>query len=173
MTITIDPTEEMLMFDLETRSTDIQNGSIAQIGAVKFSIEGGVIDQFSVNIKHDSRFHISEDTMKNFWGKQPKHILESVFSNQVDFVSALTSFSYWLGPYFKKIVWSHGKEFDVGMLNNYYKVADMTYPFNYPRTADTRTVFLLAGVSPTAANTHNAVEDCLNQIKLLREVIGG
>ena len=171
MTVIINPDEEMMMLDLETRSTDIQNGSIAQIGAIKFTLNGGIIDEFSINLKHDPRFDISESTMKEFWAKQPQEVRESVFGNQVHFEEALREFDNWIGKkWFYKIVWSHGKEFDICMLNNYFKVAGILWPFNHPRTLDTRTIFAVAGIN-TYSNSHNALEDCRNQIKLLQDAL--
>ena len=171
---TFDNKTLMVMLDLETRSTK-QNASIAQIGACAFTVQDGPTDQkFLINVAEDSRFHVSEDTML-FWKKQKMEVRESVFSNPVSVEEAIDKFEQWIRSIsdnpFSIFVWSHGKEFDMGILQNAFVVLDKRFPIGYPYLMDTRTLFNVAGVDHKAGNTHNALEDCLNQIKVLREIL--
>ena len=172
---TFDNKTRMLMVDLETRSTNKKNASIAQIGAAIFSVDEGYVgEKFLINVIDDPRFHVSEDTML-FWKKQPMNVRESVFSNPISVDDSIHQFDSWLRSKFefpyKTFVWSHGKEFDFPILQNAYEVLDKRFPIGYPYLMDTRTLFNVAGVDHKAGNTHNALEDCLNQIKVLREIL--
>lgn len=172
---TFDDKTRMLMIDLETRSTNKKNASIAQIGAAIFTISDGFVgEKFLMNLADDTRFHVSEDTML-FWKKQPMSVRESVFSNPTSVNDSILSFDSWLrskfeAPY-KTFVWSHGKEFDFPILENAYEVVGLRFPLGYPYLMDTRTIFNMANIDHKQGNNHNAVDDCLNQIECLRKCL--
>ena len=71
-------------------------------------------------------------------------------------------------------IWSNGATFDIPIIKAAYENCDLAAPWQYWNEYDTRTIFWLAKYkgSPTrGVNTHSALEDSLNQVRLIQEAI--
>jgi exodeoxyribonuclease VIII len=162
-----------VMIDLETMSTE-SNASIASIGAVKFTIEEGVLDTFYCTVdvadckKHG--LHISPDTVK-WWSKQPKQVLEALRENNVSLQEALTQFSKWYGST-QYPTWGCGSDFDNVIIENAYKAIRMVRPWNAWKNRCYRTIreVIVVPMNEREGTYHNALDDALYQTKHLLKI---
>ena len=181
-----------IMVDLETLSTD-SNAVILTIGAVPFGRDGTLImgDDFyfyervdlkSYNKYKNNEFSCNWDTLI-WWLKQDKDPLDEAFligprypiwDVLQDFVNWISIVCKTVGDY-KVNIWSHGKDFDVVVLQSGFKVCNIECPWKFWDTRDTRTLYALAGVDmrnisvPEGYKAHNAVGDCFKQIEGVRQ----
>lgn len=162
-----------VMIDLETMSTE-SNASIASIGAVKFSIEEGVIDTFYCTVDvADCKLHglhISADTIK-WWGRQPKEVLEMLRKDNMSLTDALTKFSVWYGST-QYPTWGCGSDFDNVILENAYKAVNMVRPWNAWKNRCYRTIreVIKLPEAERAGTYHNALDDALHQTHHLLKI---
>ena len=181
-----------IMVDLETLSTD-SNAVILTIGAIPFSGAGELImgDDFyfyecvdlkSYNKYKNNEFSFNWDTLI-WWLKQEKEPREEAFliGPRHAISDVLQDFVNWIGIVCKELndnrinIWSHGKDFDVVVLENGFKVCNIECPWKFWDTRDTRTLYALAGVDmrnisvPAGFKAHNAVGDCFKQIEGVRQ----
>jgi len=167
-----------LMIDIET--LDKKNTAcIVSIGACEFDIntgERGKEFYQVIEIEPNENQTISIDTML-WWMKQSKEA-QSVFSEKQEKFSleeALDSFKYCFGNDKKDFefdkyerIWSKGN-FDIPILENAFDSLDFKTPWKYWQICDMRTVNRLAGIKFKKENSHNALEDCYNQVNQLVE----
>ena len=167
-------TEIQCMLDGETLSTKM-TAAVVSIGAVKFTVDDGIIDRFKVNICAKSckehGLHFSKDTI-DWWAKQPKEAREAWQKDPVSLPEALSLFNEWYGT--KSITtWAKGaKVFDIPILENAYAAAGLTQPWRYPQIADYRTLLLFCNVDDRKLKeagtvAHDALTDCEQQVKVL------
>jgi len=159
-----------LMVDIETLSTK-PTALITQIGACYFDrYTGEVGKKFCGNISIqnglDLGFSVDGKTIE-FWLNQEGH---SFLDNPSDLVVVLSGLSYFAKGCDR--VWAHAT-FDFPILHNAYDVLGMKLPFPYWSTRDIRTLVDLSGVVPPKSSpeekTHNALEDCIRQVKYCTE----
>lgn len=166
-------TEINVMIDLETMSTE-SNASIASIGAVKFSIEEGVIDTFYCTVDvADCKLqglHISADTIK-WWSRQPKEVLEMLRKDNLSLKDALTKFSVWYGTT-QYPTWGCGADFDNVIMENAYKATEMRRPWSAWKNRCYRTIREVIKLSEDErqGTYHNALDDALHQTKHLLKI---
>ena len=105
-----------VMIDLETMSTR-SNAAICSIGAVKFTIESGIIGTFYCTIEAQScknyGLHFSKETIE-WWMRQNKEALKALTTNCIPLEDALTKFKEWYG---EKSLFSWRK---VGMTSSHH-----------------------------------------------------
>ena len=179
------------MVDLETLGTD-SDAIILTIGAIPFSPDGTVLvdeDEYfyekvhlpSYNIYKNKEFSVDWGTLL-WWLKQDPEPLREAFLDQPRYPIwvVMKDFLNWLeiiGKMFgdRKInMWSHGKDFDVVLLQNAFKVCGLECPWKFWESRDTRTLYALTGVDtrnismPEGFKAHNAIGDCLKQIEGMR-----
>lgn len=166
-------TEINVMIDLETMSTE-SNASIASIGAVKFSIEAGVLDTFycTVNVANCKQhgLHISTDTV-NWWSRQPKEVLKMLRENNLSLQDALSQFSVWYGTK-QYPTWGCGSDFDNVIMENAYKSVNMVRPWNAWKNRCYRTIREVIKIpeAPRVGTYHNALDDALHQTDHLLKI---
>lgn len=155
-----------LMVDIETLGTR-KDSVITQIGACYFDrVTAEIGDTFLINISID-------DCLKNglrvdggaikFWLEQP--------GERVTFLKAPVGLSSGLGKFreFSRdcdTVWSH--PFDMRILDDAYRVLGQSMHPNYRKHRDIRTLVDLAKLpynKPDKPKDHNALNDCLYQVK--------
>ena len=167
-----------LMIDIETLSTS-SNAVILSIAAVKFAFGSNDTETFSVNIcpKSSKNFGmiVSSDTI-DWWKKQKPEALKTFMENQVDICDALDQLNAFIGPDTKDIVfWSNGTNFDFPILQWSYNATGKNIPWKYWNIRDTRTVYAIFGIDmlkyERVGTYHNAIDDCLTQIKALKEAL--
>lgn len=164
-----------VMIDLETMSTE-SNAAICSIGAVKFSIQEGILDTFYCTVdaadckKHG--LHISPDTVK-WWSKQPKNVLEELRKDNLSLIDALTTFSKWYGTT-QYPTWGCGSDFDNVIIENAYKAVGMQRPWNAWKNRCYRTLREVISVplEEREGTYHNALDDAIYQTKHLLKIFG-
>jgi hypothetical protein len=162
-----------VMIDLETMSTE-SNAAIASIGAVKFTIDDGVLDTFYCTVDvadcKSHGLHISADTVK-WWSKQPKEVLEMLRKDNLPLHDALTKFSQWYGAV-QYPTWGCGSDFDNVIMENAYKAVNMGRPWNAWKNRCYRTIREVIKVpeAPRTGTYHNALDDALHQTQHLIKI---
>lgn len=160
------------MLDLETLGTTA-DAAIMSIGAVKFDLESGEIDDngFYASVSIDSNLEhkrrISEDTLI-WWMQQSKEAQKVFFEAKQTLGSALESFTDWFGGNDDAIIWSNGADFDIPMMAHAMKQLGVETPWKFYNSRCVRTYKNLPCAKkvprPTAGVAHNALHDAMNQV---------
>ena len=164
-----------VMIDLETLGTTA-DAVILSIGAVKFNLESGDIDDkafyasVSVESNLDMGRRISESTL-NWWFDQtpearqvfrePKQTLENSLRELIDWFE-----------HDQRRVWSNGADFDLPMLAHAFTQLGLTTPWQFWNSRCVRTYRALPAASsvPKLQNDHNALRDAVNQAKHVQAI---
>lgn len=159
-----------IMVDLETLGT-VADSVILSIGAVKFDLETGKIDDdgFYASVSVESNLQmgrrISEDTLL-WWFKQPAAAQQVFFEPKETLETAIVQFSDWIGTDDYNI-WSNGADFDIPMLAHAFAQHSIEVPWKFWNSHCFRTYKRLPGanaVKPVSAGVkHNAMADAFNQ----------
>lgn len=159
-----------IMVDLETLGTTADS-VILSIGAVKFDLESGQIDDAgfysSISIESNQAWkrRISEDTLL-WWFRQEAAARQVFFEPKDVLEEALVNFSDWIGNK-QAYMWSNGADFDLPMLAHAYSNCGIELPWEYWNNRCFRTYKNLPGAkavkSPAAGVKHNAMSDAYNQ----------
>jgi hypothetical protein len=183
-----------IMLDLETLGTK-QDAIILTIGAQVFDptsthlwVEGTMLDTISgdritgymnARIDVDDQETLgrtcNEDTLK-WWASQSPEAQEEAFSehDRVPLSQALLALSRMVevcGPKKWVRVWSKGPTFDINILEHAMEQTGVRIPWEFWNVRDARTVYGLCPRLDTkqyGETSHRALDDCRNQIKLLR-----
>lgn len=161
-----------VMLDLETLGTTA-DAVILSIGAVKFDLETGVIDDagfyasVSVESNLDKGRRIDEDTLI-WWFNQSKGAQEVFHEPKIVLGEALESLSEWFepNPNLKEYyVWSNGADFDLPMLAHAYRQHDWLPPWQFYNSRCFRTYRALPAAQKFGKlnNDHDALRDAHNQ----------
>lgn len=159
-----------LMIDIETLGVT-PDSVILTIGAQGFEpISGEVYPKqtFYRKIEIDSQDRYVDDSTVEWWGQQAEDVREEAFGEEgriplEDALDELHSLAWNANR-----LWANGIAFDFTILENAYKSFNKPIPWQYYKVMDARTVYKIAGAGKLG-NSHNALEDCLNQIILLRD----
>lgn len=167
-----------LMVDLETTSTK-QNTFMLTIGAVVFNPrleKTGKEFYRKVDInsyeRAKRRFDVDINTIE-WWMKQNEDARREAFlgDDRDDILDVLNEFiDFYKDSKISKI-WSHGKEFDIKILEYHFDIFDYECPWKYWETMDTRTLYALSDLDYRNISLedvdikHNALYDCKRQIK--------
>lgn len=167
------------MIDIETLDTTT-NSVILSIAAVKFNMNDDLIETFYQNVTPQSCIKLgmtnSEDTVR-WWSERPKSAQESVLVDQISIKEALIDLTEFTteGVHRKAEFWAHGIMFDYGNLENAMTRCGLQHPWEYYQISDTRTLFKACKLDwknyPRVGTHHNALDDCLTQIKALKEEV--
>lgn len=167
-----------IMVDVETLSTTY-NAVIIQLAAVKFSFKNDAVETFCINstIKSsvDLGLSTTQDTI-DWWKKQPKEVLVSVTKDAEPIQAVIEQFDKFLGNDTKNLVfWANGMNFDFPVIESTYKALSKPVPWKYWNLRDARTVYAVFGLDwkayPRIGSYHNGLDDCLTQIKALKECL--
>lgn len=159
------------MIDIKTLSTK-KNAAVLSIGAVYFNRETGCAgDSFYVRISKDSALNcgVSDSDTLEWWGKQSQEARDEAFGGTLTAYDVACSFRDFVKPDTK--VWGNGSIFDITILENWFEQVGVKCPWDFWNVRDVRTVvdwldidvksFIREGVH------HNAIDDCLYQIKYM------
>jgi DNA polymerase III epsilon subunit-like protein len=158
-----------ITFDLETLGNS-SYAPIVQIGAVKFTSDGNIIDQFCKHIKLTSlkRYEslvLDYETLA-WWFSQDDKAIKSVFCNPdaVDLRLALLEFSKWIGKASEYVYWSHAT-FDPPILDNNAQSVGLNKIIPHRNHRDIRTLIHFVGEIEVErlGIHHNALDDALYQ----------
>ena len=160
-----------LMIDIETLAVS-PSATILTIGAQGFNpYDDGFNDTTyyqRINLECQSQRDIDESTVE-WWGKQAEDVQNEALGDgpdRVDLKIALEDLSkiIWKAD----TVWSQGS-FDFVILENAFKSYGINLPWQYYKVRDCRTILSLAPKLGKLENSHNALEDCINQIDALQK----
>jgi len=164
-----------VMVDLETMAR-CTNAVMCSIGAVKFTLEGEILDTFycTVDAKDCKRYGlvIEEETL-NWWRQQPKSVLQELLRDNLPLTEALIKFSAWFGRE-SLPTWGNGVAFDNVILRNAYEAAGLTPPWIWWDDRCYRTMKAIIEVPPPKreGTHHNALDDAMFQAKHLQMIMG-
>lgn len=165
-----------VMLDLETWGT-APGSAIRSIGAVAFDLTSGEVSEpaFYHNIDDGSCefFGLTRDAAtETFWAKQPREAQEALLKDQLPLAEVLSEFYSWFNAVEGKQVWAQGASFDPVLMDAAFKATGVKPPWKFWHFRDTRTVYDIAGFDYHAEKRegthHNALDDCLHQIKMVR-----
>lgn len=157
-----------VMIDIETLGTR-HDAMIIQIGACYFDCETGEIGEtFKANIdpsKFGHKFTVDYETIA-WWFGQSDQARAMVLANPTGLGWALTDLDAFLNLEKNPCVWSHAT-FDMSILVNAFKVADLPFSIPFRNMRDIRTLMDLAnhhtGVVREGVH-HNALDDAKFQV---------
>lgn len=165
------------MLDLETLG-NTRGAPIVQIGAAKFKDDGTVLASFIRNIDLNSlekyNFEVDYKTV-GWWLSQEDAAIKSVFCSEprVNIRQALHEFIEWIEHPTQYLYWSHATFDPPILMNNIAKVGlPNVIPFRAWRDIRTLTHFTgkISGGEREGIH-HNALDDCLYQVKYVSEGI--
>ena len=167
-----------LMIDLETLALK-PNAAILCIAAVKFSFTSDEYEPLQINISQKSCEEyglVKDPETVAWWVKDRPELLKTFFKNTAHLKTALVNLNDFIGPDAKKMnIWANGTVFDIGMLEWDYHVTGVPCPWRYFNIMDARTIYRVSELDfksyPRVGEYHNAIDDCLTQIKALKECL--
>lgn len=166
------------MIDVETLST-LPNAAILQIAAVKFKFKSDDIEIFCKNILIESSIQhglaVDKDTIA-WWKTKPLNVIKSVTSNAIPIDDAITNFIDFIGPNASTIAfWANGMNMDFPIIESTCRALGIKTPWRYYNLRDARTVYAICNLDwknyPRIGSYHNGLDDCLTQVKALKECL--
>lgn len=167
-----------IMIDIETTDTKPTSG-ILSIAVVAFNVNESTIDSKSLEILINSseieKYGLtkSSSTME-WWMKQKEEVRNRAFldGNRKELPEALTLLNNFCKEVKPFRYWSQGINFDFVILENAMDKCNIVPYWKFYELRDSRTVQNLLPRIPIEKprNAHNAVEDCVYQIKVLHYV---
>jgi hypothetical protein len=169
------------MMDIETLGTK-PGCQILTLAVVRFDPYTNTTDTIyerfykRIDLEDSKKYNFKVDpaTLK-WWNDQSEEVRKEAFENQPreDLKSVLLELNSFLTTTSKKqtlYMWSHGKEFDIPIVE--YAMTELRVPilWRFWDTRDTRTVYAIADVdlktikTPEGFKEHNALGDVLKQI---------
>jgi hypothetical protein len=166
------------MVDLETMSTRT-NAAIASIGAVIFNPLDNTLDNcptfyqvvcLESNDK-DGR-HFSGSTI-SWWLKQSEAARAALLTDSLPLHTSLMRLNVFIAQHRPLLVWANSPSFDCAILKGAYAHHHMTWPFDYWKERDLRTLKDIAypnGDAPKCQRgvAHGALDDALAQAELVQ-----
>lgn len=165
-----DPDQIHVMIDIEAYDI-VPSAVILSIGAVE--IVGDVANdsrqKFYVELDPTTQFERTVSlATKQWWAAQAipvpignMHLREGL-EKLTDFLMS-----------FRKtpIIWCKGTDFDTAILSHAYNQMRLSIPWKYSNVRDCRTLFKIDRVPQDKNNSHNALDDAINQANHLLDVM--
>ena len=165
-----------ISLDVETLGTS-KKSVISQIGAVKFTDDGEIVDRFISNIDikvYDNPFYrglldIDIQTVV-WWLNQDEKAQKSVYSfglKREHPEKALIRFAEWASDDKEVVFWSHNS-FDPSIVEENFKVWDLSCPIHRHNSFDIRTLFYFVPKDESVEHVgvkHNALHDAIHQAR--------
>lgn len=167
-----------IMVDCETTGTRPDRSAMIELAAVKFNLEDRTVSPSMFNrcMKIPKNRYWDEST-REWWGKQPE-VLKAILTKGEDPNLVMKDFVDWVQPGRESLrFWAKPTTFDFMFVTSYLN--DYNQPtslFDFREATDMRS-FFRGLYYPNPIDTsdepdfkgvaHNAVVDCLNQIKLV------
>lgn len=179
-----------VMIDIETLSTH-KNAAIIEIGAVEFNkFTGETGETFNIIIEPSewcrNDRHVDGETIQ-WWFRQTQEARNRFVNMPKDVYTTDLNDALWKLKYFimdcnsvdedkNVVVWGNGSSFDIAILENAYNYFHMEIPWKFWSVNDVRTI---VDLNPSVKENckfdkgikHNAVSDCLYQVKYLTDTI--
>lgn len=152
-----------LMIDIETLSTR-HDAAVIGVGAVRFNISTKQYARpfFYEEIDHVSLsdFHRDPKTLA-WWAKQEKNPP----NGSCTIHDALTKLITFINEHPPTRVWAKSPSFDCNIIKYACSQFDLEWPIPFWKERDVRTLMDIANLPNSFTATHNAVEDCISQIR--------
>lgn len=171
-----------IMIDLETLGTG-SNSVILSIAAVPFCLSEDVYPDsfFSANVDIQSCLELGmkvDGATILWWMDMNKETIKEATSRPIPVTQMLMNFSMWFRdilPNKEVKVWAKGPGFDLSILSEAYRMANLPQPWRYSRERCVRTYIdgweeELRRDLGFSGNRHNAIDDADYQIKCMRYV---
>ena len=165
-----------IMIDIETMG-HVPYSAIVSIAAVRFDIENGAVGEefFTVvDLKSciDIGLVMTAETVM-WWMPQSDEARNHFVNAQMEHIeSALVRLNYFIHN--TDYVWGNSARFDLGILSDAYRKANISEPWDFRNERDVRTISALMpevrGKMPFAGIKHNPVNDCKHQIMYVCEI---
>lgn len=164
-----------VMVDLESTGTDPDETGILQIAAVKFNFADKTVGPtFDRCLTLAPKRYWDEGT-RHWWSQQKASVLRQILARGEDPATVLNAFADWVrdGQTEPVRFWSKPTHFDFVFLSSYFRQFDVENPFHYRYAVDMNSFLRgwhksteVPNVEvPFAGDAHNALFDCLHQIK--------
>lgn len=166
-----------LMVDLETWGTNPGN-AIRSIGAVVFDPYGERIgESFYANITDESNSKVGlmkDPKTEKWWSDQDPAVQSILFNNQRALPEVLESFIRFYVHTGSHYLWSHGKIFDIPILQIAYVFCGIKPPWDFRNVRDTRTIFHFIRDPHVEIRgiKHYALDDAENQARKVQKAFG-
>ena len=163
-----------IMIDIETLGVTPQ-ATILSIACCGFEpVTGNVTEETyykRIEIDTQENRQIDESTIE-WWSKQNAEAQEEAFGEGVDRVDLKDSLEEISKMIWKhENVWTNGTTFDIPILTDAFNEYNIPIPWKFWKVFDTRSVYTLVPDLGKLGNSHNALEDCVNQILLLQKAL--
>ena len=174
-----------LIFDLETGGLPTTNPAK---GPVIFSLGACVFNPFSDDI-HKSTFYANIDpesceqqgmsyelSTMQWWQRQSEEATSALTSNRQPITTVLTDFINWLNEVNPIEYWANSPTFDKVILERAYLNNKMTFPFEFWKENDIRTLkkfyqrILSEPMNITNGTAHNALDDAIKHAKEVQAI---
>ena len=168
-----------VMLDLETFGT--KPGSVLRsIGAVRFTLQGGLLDEFYTNIDRasceESGLAVDPDT-ERWWSQQSKEAQDGLLVDCRPLPEVVKSFSGWFNKSPQAYLWSQGSNFDGPLWEAACVKVSLAPPWKFFNARDTRTAYDIGGLDPRsvprAGTYHNALDDAKHQATCVIKALMG
>ena len=169
-----------IMFDLETLSQH-QNATIISIGAVKFTFEDGLGEEFMMNVDPMScvklGLHVQTSTIE-WWEKQSKEAQDAWKVDPKQIQEAVVGINNFIGSEKNQFIWAHGSVFDCGILTSAFNACKIEKKWPYYNEMDSRTIFNLFGIRNDKIRMeegqyHTSLADAKSQARTLIGIFNG
>ena len=162
--------------DVETTGTSPDRAAVIQIAAVRFNTETRAIDHnfFNRCLAIPTTRFWQEDT-RSWWMKQKRSVLQGIFDRMEDPRLVMSDFQDWVGFNSGLHFLSKPLSFDFPFVASYATEFGPGYgmPFSHQKGRDLRS--MMSAMAPDfdegsvafEGDQHDALFDCLHQIKLL------
>jgi hypothetical protein len=169
-----------VMIDLETTGTSRDHSAVIQIAAVMFNLHDFSIHPVFFNeclTIPGNRYW--EESTRQWWSKMPD-LLKGIYSKMREPRVVMEEFYWWLGGTGRNMrSWGKPSAFDASFIESYFREYGPAQPLHFRGYRDLRT--FIHGVTypyefdensvPFEGQAHDAIFDCLHQIKLLRAAV--
>lgn len=165
-----------VMLDLETTGLGPERNAIIQISAVRFNLHKRTIDtDFFDRCLMVPENRTWDGSTLEWWRKMPDVMAKIQARSESDIAGILQDLITWTGT--DKTFWSKPTHFDHSFISSYFRDYNKWNPFHFRKANDMNT-FIRARYYPDAppeferdlpfvGEKHNALFDCLHQIKVL------
>lgn len=171
-----------VMLDLETTGLDPDHNHIVQIAAVRFNLkERTVHHEFFDRCLFPAPGRYWDESTRDWWLKDKRSVLEGIMKRMESPKMVLTDLCRWAGR--DPVFWSKPTHFDHSFLSTYFRQYELGNPFHFRAATDMnsfirgryfpRTPPLWETILPFDGDAHNALMDCLHQIKTLFKAAEG
>lgn len=161
-----------VMLDLETWGTK-PGSALRSIGMVQFDPRfAGFGKEFYCNLDREDQVKLGatiDVSTEQWWARQSKEAQEALEQDQLPLLQACNM----VRDYFRQTrvthVWAQGSNFDPVLLEASMGLVNVTPPWRFYNTRDTRTAYNIASLDTKTIKRkgehHNALEDAKHQVR--------